>query len=145
MLERLDFAAGRAAGTVCDACSTHRQTDAALKMCPRCRLVHLLRALHCGLHSYHPCKSAHRYCSVECQQMHWHLQSSVCCAKSTFLPGHTLMLHGLQQRADLNRRVALVECHVSGEGDAARRRVDPGGTEDCLSVGQSRKMSFRSL
>jgi hypothetical protein len=55
------------------------------------------------------------------------------------------MLHGLQQRADLNRRVALVEFHVSGEGDAARRRVDPGGTEDCLSVAQSRKMSFRSL
>ena len=39
MLERLDIAAGRVTGTVCDACSTPRQTDAALKMCSRCRLA----------------------------------------------------------------------------------------------------------
>jgi hypothetical protein len=39
MLERLDIAAGRVTGAVCDACSTPRQPDAALKTCSRCRLA----------------------------------------------------------------------------------------------------------
>jgi hypothetical protein len=38
-----------------------------------------------------------------------HIHSSVRCAKGTFFPDGTATLHGLQQRADMNGRVALVE------------------------------------
>jgi hypothetical protein len=66
--------------------------------------------------------------------MHWPQHSGVCCAPGTFLPGDTVTLHGLQQRADLNGSVALVECHVSGEGETARWSVLLSGSHDCLSV-----------
>ena len=39
MMERLDIAAGRVTGSVCDACRTPRQDDTALKICSRCHLA----------------------------------------------------------------------------------------------------------
>ena len=58
----------------------------------------------------------------------------MCCEVGTFLPGDTVTMQGLQQRADLNGRVALVEFLASGEGDAASWRVQLGGSEGSLSV-----------
>jgi hypothetical protein len=84
--------------------------------------------------SRHAYVTALRYCSVECQQMHWPLHSTVCCALGTFLPGDTVTLHGLQQRPDLNGRVASVQSFVSGEGKTARWSVDLGGSDECISV-----------
>ena len=78
--------------------------------------------------------TAHRYCSVECQQTHWPQHSTVCCAFGTFLPGDTVTLHGLQQRADLNGCVAVVQCFVSGKGKTARWGVDLGGSDEYISV-----------
>ena len=40
----------------------------------------------------------------------------------------------LQQRADLNDRVATVREFVSGEGKTARRSVVLGGSDECISV-----------
>lgn len=78
--------------------------------------------------------TARRYCGVECQQTHWPQHSTVCCESGTFLPGDTVTLHGLQQRADLNVRVATVRDFVSGEGRTARWSVDLGGGDECISV-----------
>jgi hypothetical protein len=58
----------------------------------------------------------------------------VCCAFGTFLPGDTVTLHGLQQCADLNGYVAVVQCFVSGKGKTARWGVDLGGSDVCISV-----------
>jgi hypothetical protein len=57
MLERLDIATGRVTGSVCDACSTPRQPDAALKMCSRCRLAACVTAHLPASHLPHVCVS----------------------------------------------------------------------------------------
>jgi hypothetical protein len=135
-LQRLSVATGPVSGAVCDACNTARPPDAKLKICDRCYLASCVfwrrRTLPQRSFCFFLCSTTCRYCNVECQQRHWPLHSTVCCVSGTFLPGDTVTLNGLQQRADLNGRVARVECHVSGEGETARWRVHLD--VECVSV-----------